>query len=138
MPCNPVLIWQPANMEVMYKDNKWQHRIPRCSLLVEEEMPNAITAMGMDIMLGSARQRRNQHREGEDRCGAEYPPEDGEVDEVEEDEGDVVIPRCQLMPHWYRRNQWDLDLNCNRLRFHPQCPVLTKDRETSCALPWPA
>ena len=102
-------------------------------------MPNAIIATGMDIMLGSARQHQKQDREVEDRCGAEHPPGDGEADEVkEDDEGDVVIPRCQPMPHWCRRNQWDLDLNCNRLRFHPQCPVLTKDRETSCALPWPA
>ena len=57
---------------------------------------------------------------------------------VVEDEGDVEVPKDQLMPHWCRRNQWGLDLNCNRHRFHPQCPVLTKDRETSCALPWPA
>ena len=55
---------------------------------------------------------------------------------VVEEEGDVEVPKDQLMPHWCRRNQWDLDLNCNRLRFHPQCPVLTKDRETSYALPW--
>ena len=57
---------------------------------------------------------------------------------VVEEEGDVEVPKDQLMPHWCRRNQWDLDLHCNRYRFHPQCPVLTKGRETSCALPWPA
>ena len=57
---------------------------------------------------------------------------------VVEEEGDVEVPKDQLMPHWCHRNQWDLDLHCNRYRFHPQCPVLTKGRETSCALPWPA
>ena len=99
-------------------------------------MPNAITATGMDIMLGSARQHQKQDREVEDRCGAEHPPGDGEADEVEEDEGDVVIPRCQPMPLWCSRNQWDLSLSCNKHRSLLQCPVLNRDRETSCALPW--
>ena len=125
-------------MAIRCRDSNGQLRIPQCSLPVEDEMPNAIIATGMDIMLGSARQHQKQDREVEDRCGAEHPPGDGEADEVEEDEGDVVIPRCQPMPHWCRRNQWDLSLSCNKHRSLLQCPVLNRDRETSCALPWPA
>ena len=97
-------------------------------------MPNAITTTGMGIMLGSARQHQNQDREVDDRCGAKYPPGDGEADEVEEDEGDEVIPRCQPMPHWCSRNQWDLSLSCNKHRSLPRCPVQIlreEDRETS-------
>ena len=138
MQCNSVPLLQQLKMEVMYRDRKWHRRIPQCSLLVEDEMPNATTAMGMDIMLGNAHQHQNHHRKVEDRCGVEYPPGDREADEVEDDEGDVEIPRCQRMPHWRSRNQWDLSLSCNKHRSLLQCPVLHRDRETSCALPWPA
>ena len=38
---------------------------------------------------------------------------------VVEVEGDVEVPKDKLMPHWCRRNQWGLNLSCNRDRFHP-------------------
>ena len=72
-----------------------QLRIPQCSPLVGDGIPNAIIAMGMDIMLGSACQHQDQYRKVEDRCVAECPPEGAEVDEAEEDEGDVEIPKGQ-------------------------------------------
>lgn len=65
--------------------------------------------------------------------------EQPEVDAVEEEEEeDVQVLKGQPMPRWYRRNQQGLDLRCNRYKSLLQCPVLNQDRETSCALPWPA
>ena len=77
-------------------------------------MPNAIIAMGMVITLGNVHQHHEHHREAENICVVDGLLEDTKVDVEEEDEGDMLVPRCQPMPHWCRWNQQGLDLNCNR------------------------
>ena len=81
-----------------YKHSHLLCRPPKVKLMAGEEMPNAIIAMGMVITLGNVYQHHEHHKEAEDRCVVDGLLEDTEVDGEEEDEGDVQVPKCQLMP----------------------------------------
>ena len=122
-----------VNQHLKCRFSKWlPSRLPVIAV-VESKMPNAITAVGMDIFTGNVPQHHDPQIEVAVSIVVDGIPED--VEEADEEEAEVVEEdHSQLEPLWLRRDQMHLGRICSKIQMLPQCPVLIlqeQNRETS-------
>ena len=122
-----------SSRHLKFKLSRWLPIMYNIYLVVENKMPNAISAVGMVISIGSVLLHHGPRKEVEDKVVTVGIRED--VEEVIEEDVEVVEEdHNQLELLWSRRDQIHLDRRYSKRQRHPQCLVLIlrdMDGETS-------